>query len=458
VKKLPLGLQIWLVFASLFLVLSIVMILVLPSTLRSFFTNQIYLTIEDAQLNVLNDGLEAPFQTPRERDMDQQNFRTVRHIILDQKPNSKGPGPRGAFSPGQMETFKTQAFNQQEQVARYEMRIEDSSILYEIRKVNINNKTSYLFSYLWDTYPKELVKGLYSKLLYLILLILLVSWLPSMWLIRYVSKPLGLMVKQVKRIADRDWHEALAPSERGDEIGQLSSSIETMRQKLVQQDQAQQSFLQHISHELKTPIMVIRSYTGAIHEGIFPKGDLTGSIDVIDQEAERLEHRVQNLLYLTKLDYLRAHPGPEQVEFDLSQVIEETVERLRWKRPELTWQVELPAFTTWGYEEQWMIAMENLIDNQIRYAHTVIRIDLQENEEGRVLRVGNDGPPITEDTKAMLFQPFQKGKGGKFGLGLMIVKRTADLHQVEIDVVDGTSGRGVIFMLAFKPQLLRPLA
>ncbi|SEC15548.1 HAMP domain-containing sensor histidine kinase [Paenibacillus sp. GP183] len=451
-RKLPLGWQIWLVFASFILLLSIVMLLVLPTTLRSFFTNQIYLTIDAAQSNVLSDGLESPFQTPQEREIDQQDFRTVRHIILDQKPTSpsgaKG-GQRSTFSPQQLEAFRAEAMAQKEETARYKMQIENSSILYQIRKVTINNKTSYILSYLWDTYSKELVKALYSKLLYVILLILLISWLPSMWLIRYVSKPLGLMVKQVKRIADRDWHEPLVPMIRGDEIGQLSSSIETMRQKLVQQDQAQQSFLQHISHELKTPIMVIRSYTEAIHEGIFPKGDLTGSIEVIDQEALRLEHRVQNLLYLTKLDYLRAHPGPDKVEFDLSQVIEETVERLRWKRPELVWHVELAPLLIHGYDEQWMIAMENLIDNQIRYAESEIRMDLMKTVEGTVLRIGNDGPPISEDTKAMLFQPFQKGKGGKFGLGMMIVKRTADLHQVRIEVLNDQPGKGVIFAFNF---------
>jgi two-component system sensor histidine kinase CssS len=171
VKKLPLGLQIWLVFASLILVLSIVMLLVLPTTLRSFFTNQIYLTIEAAQSNVLSEGLEAPFQSPREREIDQQDFRTVRHIVLDQKPNGPGGlngpkgGPRSSFTPQQMETFRAEAMAQTEETARYKMQIEDSSILYQIRKVNINNKTSYIFSYLWDTYPKELVKALYSKLL-----------------------------------------------------------------------------------------------------------------------------------------------------------------------------------------------------------------------------------------------------------------------------------------------------
>ncbi|MBP1995048.1 sensor histidine kinase [Paenibacillus eucommiae] len=446
-RKLPLGIKIWLVFASLLLALSIFLVLILPSTLRSFFANQIYLTIEDSQNSILNGGLEGPFQKPNERDKEQQDSRTVRHIILDHK--GKPTGPRNSFSQQFWERVQEQALSQKSETERYGMSIDDSSIQYVISKADAGPKSSYLFSYVWETFQQELVTELYRKLLYLILVVLLFSWLPSLWMVRYVSRPLGQMARQVKRIAERDWHDPVATSSRGDEIGQLADSIESMRQKLVLQDQAQQSFLQHISHELKTPIMVIRSYTNAIQEGIFPKGDVNGSILVIDQEAERLEHRVQNLLYLTKLDYLRAYAGPEQVTFDLADVIEETVERLRWKRPELSWHRELPSFVIEGYEEQWMIAMENLIDNQIRYAQSEVRVVLHEDEQGTMLRISNDGPSISEDMSAQLFQPFQKGKDGKFGLGLMIVKRTADLHRVVIGVENGPSGEGIAFTFRF---------
>ncbi len=54
--------------------------------------------------------------------------------------------------------------------------------------------------------------------------------------------------------------------------------------------------------------MVIRSYSHAIRDGIYPKGgDLDNSVQIIDEEAARLEKRIRNLLYLTKLDYLSNH-------------------------------------------------------------------------------------------------------------------------------------------------------
>jgi two-component system sensor histidine kinase CssS len=448
-KKMPLGWQIWIVFASLFSLLAILLLLILPTTLKSFFTNQMYLTIEDAQRSFLYEGIDRQVQNPQQRDQDVQNFRTVQHMIVNLVG---GPAEsRSSFSPKEWAVLQKQASQQTEETAQYQMNIDKTSIYYVIRKVPLRNNTVYLFSYVWDTYPKELLKELYKKLFLFILIILVISWLPSLWLVRYVSRPIAEMVKQVKRIAERDWHEPLLPVSRGDEIGQLSSSIERMRHKLVAQDEAQQGFLQHISHELKTPVMVIRSYTNAIQEGIFPRGDMNGSISVINQEAERLERRIQNLLYLTKLDYLKGHPQQEMDSFDLSTVMAETVERLRWKRPELQWKLELTPLMLSGLEEQWMIALENLIDNQIRYANSEIRIALRHDQGGAVLTVGNDGAPMAEETKDQLFQPFTKGMGGKFGLGLMILKRIADLHGVRVGIVNGSSIIGTTFFLEF-PQ------
>jgi two-component system sensor histidine kinase CssS len=453
-RKLPLGLQIWLVFAAIFSLLVILLLLILPTTLKSFFTNQMYLTIQDAQRSVLYEELER--RTPLQREQQKQNFRTVQHLIL----NADGlPPARAGFAPREWRQFQKQASEQTEESAQYQMNIEDSSIYYMITKASDRNRTQYLLSYVWDTYPKELLKELYSKLILFILFILIVSWLPSLWLIKYVSKPITEMVKQVKRIAERDWHEPLKASARKDEIGQLSSSMEWMRQKLVEQDEAQQGFLQHISHELKTPVMVIRSYTNAIQEGIFPKGDMEGSVQVIDQEAERLERRIQNLLYLTKLDYLKTHPEQVMESFDMRMILEQTMERLRWKRPELEWKVELTSFMITGNEEQWLIAMENLLDNQIRYASSVIHIELRIGGVKGYLIVGNDGPSIADEIKARLFQPFSKGRGGKFGLGLMILKRIADMHQVDIEVGNRKPAQlGAVFTLTFSESRADGLA
>lgn len=79
--------------------------------------------------------------------------------------------------------------------------------------------------------------------------------------------------------------------DRKDEIGKLGHTIEEMRQKLVQKDETERTLLQNISHDLKTPVMVIRGYTQSIKDGIFPKGDLENTVDVIECEALKLEKK-----------------------------------------------------------------------------------------------------------------------------------------------------------------------
>ncbi len=91
--------------------------------------------------------------------------------------------------------------------------------------------------------------------------------------------------------------------DRQDEIGFLASTIEEMRKDLLSYDEEQKLKLHSISHELKTPIMIIQSYVDALKRGLYPKGSSEASYDVIDEECNRLEKLVKNLLYIQRLDY-----------------------------------------------------------------------------------------------------------------------------------------------------------
>lgn len=79
--------------------------------------------------------------------------------------------------------------------------------------------------------------------------------------------------------------------DRKDEIGKLGHTIEEMRQKLVQKDETERTLLQNISHDLKTPVMVIRGYTQSIKDGFFLKETFENTVDVIECEALKLEKK-----------------------------------------------------------------------------------------------------------------------------------------------------------------------
>ena len=149
------------------------------------------------------------------------------------------------------------------------------------------------------------------------------------------------MSHHVKRIADHDWEEPL-DVKNNDEIGHLAQSIETMRQQLIAQEKTQQHMMQNISHELKTPVMIIRSYAQAMQDGVFPKGDLGGSIQIIDKEGARLEKLIKQLLCLTRLDYSSTQK-PLLTTILLDELIKEIVDTMRITKMEIDFSLELQS-------------------------------------------------------------------------------------------------------------------
>ncbi|HHV82983.1 MAG TPA: HAMP domain-containing histidine kinase [Tepidanaerobacter syntrophicus] len=449
-KNLPLSLQIWLVFAIITLCITLLLCILLPATLREFFTNEVYATIESAQGMVLerfsDETTKEEWESSRILNRPpQDDIRTVNHfIVLKENYTIMSPGISNPIEPSEipegavkhllilppkeiLEQIINEAKIQTEESCQYSGQINNRRIFYVITRGKLMGRDVYLVSYMWDTYREDLVKTLFKKLAAIMGFAFILSWLPSLALARYLTKPLVILEKRVERLANRDWQEPIK-LERKDEIGRLGNSVEKLRQQLIFQDEAQQSLLQNISHELKTPVMVIQSYIQAIKDGIFPKGDLNRTLEVIEEEANRLQKLIQNLLYLTKLDYLTTHKQTLET-FQLDELIKEVVERLRWHRKALDWSIKLVPVKIKADKEQWRVALENLLDNQIRHAKSRIDIELEpKGENSFLLHIYNDGPNIEPEIMDALFQKYNKGSRGRTGLGLAIVQRIITLH------------------------------
>jgi two-component system sensor histidine kinase CssS len=277
---------------------------------------------------------------------------------------------------------------------------------------------------------------LFSRLLLVMAIMTVVSLVFIIVFSRYLTKPLKKLSEDVRMISKRNWDRPISLN-RSDEIGELADSIENMRKSLSEQDREQQSMLQFISHELKTPVMVIRSYAQAIKDGIYPAGDLDSAIDVIDKEIQRMDLRVKDLLFITRLEYLSRH-DLEKEEVNLSELLEDTVGRFSFQRDDIDWNLNLKDFKTEVNEEQLAIAIENILSNQIRYAKSRIEVTMEvnEREESLLIRFANDGEKVAETKLEELFKPFNKGVGGENGLGLSITRRIIELHGGAISIVN----------------------
>lgn len=363
---------------------------------------------------------------------------SIRHFMISGAQAAQAVEATTASTEPFIAAMEKDALAQLQPVAKYTRSIDNNSIFYVIRKEVVQGAPNFIVSYAWGNYRNDLIMSMFGRLMLLMVGLIVVSWMPCLLLARYFTRPLVQMEQHVGRMAERDWHEPIDTGRRKDEIGRLGKAIELMRQRLVKQDRAQQFFLQHTSHELKTPVMVIRSYAQSIQDGVFPKGTLSASLGVIMKEGERLEKRIRDLLLLNKLNYFTAKEKPFHA-FEIKAVVEDVVERLRYKRPEIQWETELTAHTLIGDQEQWKIALENMLDNQLRYAETCIRIRMSPAPHFEI-RMSNDGPLLDQDIADNLFEPFRTGGKGQFGLGLAIVKQIMDHHAMSVGAKNESDG------------------
>lgn len=415
--------RIWLSFISLILIVALLLIVIYPISLKSTLTEETYRIIEEEQ-----DRYQAPHeQSQPQTEIDfiarREAERSVGHLFFvnDFGRLQGDPVPKVV-----LEEMKDRAYKQRTDRGRYELTYSGATVFYVALKIDTVVGDAYHIAYMWDSYRDQMVNQLWERLLYILILASILGLFPAFWLKNYLRQPLTLLGNHFEQISNRNWQE---PFEwRGDQDFQkLSFQFEQMRQNLINYDKAQKTFIQHASHELKTPIMVVKSYAKSVKDGIFPQENIEQAMDVIIEETNRMEKRVKDMLYFTKLDSVKEEIiQRDQLVF--GSIAYQLQERYRVQRNDLEFIVDGADVKFIGDREQIQILLENLVENALRYARTTIWIKAKIINETLEITVQNNGEHIPSKELSHIFTPFRKGNKGQFGLGLAIVKRIAELH------------------------------
>ncbi|GEL08714.1 sensor histidine kinase [Salisediminibacterium halotolerans] len=435
--RLNLTQRIWFSFIAILLLVGLLIGVIYPISLNSTLTEETYRIIEQEQTRYANPYGEHMIPPNSELDFIERRDaeRSVGHLFLmNQMGTLEG-------DPVPNEVLNEMGENAQDQMGRrgrYELTYNDATLFYVVFKVYTTGGEAYHISYMWDTYRDEMVNRLWTRLSFIMVLAGLLSLVPAFWLKHYLKAPLNSLGSHFEQISERNWREPFR-WEGDQDFEKLSNQFEKMRQNLIKYDSAQKTFIQHASHELKTPIMVVKSYAQSVKDGILPKGNMQETMDVILEESNRMEKRVKDMLYYTKLDSLKEAPM-EPAYFKFGTVAYEMEERFLAPREELVCTISGDNITVYADQEQISVALENLIENALRYAVSEIHIKADRRGRDVYIEVYNDGDPIPEEELDYLFTPFRKGNKGQFGLGLAIVERIADIHQGKADVVNEEDG------------------
>ena len=339
----------------------------------------------------------------------------------------------------------------------YEISFADSTEAYILLLAKNTNKES------------QVVLALQKTLPILSVAILLVSVIAAFFYTWYMTKPIKKISKLSKQMADMDF-SGLCPTNRTDEIGVLSHSLNDLSKKLAaalsELQEANQKlqadidmerrlekqrveFFAAASHELKTPITIIK---GQLQGMLYQVGRYKDRETYLAQSLEvtdTLEKLVQELLTISRLDT----PGYtcKKSNLNLSNLINDRLTAFEdlFMQKDLTVEQSIsPEVYILGDMQLLQKALDNLLGNAAAYseAGNQIIVKLWEENEKVNLTIENTGAHIPDEAISKLFEPFYRidqsrnRQTGGTGLGLYIVKTILNLHEAKIEVTNTLQG------------------
>lgn len=289
-----------------------------------------------------------------------------------------------------------------------------------------------------------------------ILLALIVAILLSVFLSRLFTKPLVKMNQSALKLIENDY-SVKTNIKQNDEIGQLAQTLDILAQRLdkasqesIKLEAMRRDFIANISHELKTPVTVMRGSLEALVDEVVKDPKL---VDQYHQqmlnEAKFLERLVQDLLELSKLQSLDFEI--KKTPLSLRTVIEDVVRSANnlAKQKTVTLKIDLIVddVKLFGDYERIRQMIFIILDNAIKFSkeNSLVTITLDKN----YLAIKDQGIGISKAQLPYIFERFYRSRSetnkSGTGLGLSIAKNIAQRHKIDL-LVESEKAVGSIFI------------
>ncbi len=315
-----------------------------------------------------------------------------------------------------------------------------------------------LFDYIEDRTEN---KGLIALLMLVVILLLAAICTVIDYIRRRltVEKPVKKILTATERIAEGDFGvklEIAHPYGRYDSYDLIMENLNLMAAELSKSEVLKTDFISNVSHELKTPLTVIKSYVS-----LLAKEDLTEETRQKYAQAAltatgKLNDLITNILQLNKLENQRIQPQYES--FDLGETLCELAlqfeEVLDEKGIELLPNLEegVVIYSSKSYLE---MVFNNLLSNAVKFTDEGGRVALNLKKHGdkAVVCVADNGCGISPEVGGRIFEKFYQGDTSRAkegnGLGLALVKKVVDILGGEISI-ESEIGKGSAFTVTLQ--------
>ena len=312
-------------------------------------------------------------------------------------------------------------------------------------------------------YTKIAYKENYQIALLLIVVIVFNAFLCSVIdLIRrksMVSKPLEEILYATKQITKGNFDINLLPNHSYidyDEFDQIKEDLNKMAKELSKSEILKNDFISNVSHEIKTPLMVIQNYAQALNNKNLTNEEREKYLHNLQITCKKLNNLVMNILRLNKLENQTL--SKEITKFNLSELLIEQILQfenlIEEKNIELECDIEENIII--NSEKSYLeIIFNNLISNATKFtnANGKISISLKKRENEYHIIFSDNGCGMDKETGKHIFDKFYQGDTSRSkegnGLGLALVKKVIDVLGGTIKV-ESELNKGTTFELLLK--------
>ncbi|PEA55749.1 two-component sensor histidine kinase [Bacillus pseudomycoides] len=355
---------------------------------------------------------------------------------------------------------------------------QQSPSIYTIKEEVQLQEGGYQFTFYTYLYPiEEISRVLLSFSPYIIAIIIVISIVGSLFYSKILAKPLIDLNKVARRMAKLDFSQK-SSIKSNDELGELSTTLNDLANNLQQTmiqlknsnemlkddikkerelDAKRRQFLTAISHDLKTPIAVVKGQLEGMLYNIGVYKDRDRYLQKSYETMNSMEGLVKEILELSRLESERLQLNKENA--NLSIMIERIIQEHEYFR--YSKQLKVVKFiekNLYYFSDTQLLkkVIQNILHNAYSYTQEgkEVYVSLYRRNDEIILEILNTGAYIEEEHLEHIFEPFyrteksrNRNTGGN-GLGLFIVQQLLDAHKIQYSLKN--TKKGVLFTICFK--------
>ncbi len=274
-----------------------------------------------------------------------------------------------------------------------------------------------------------------------------------------IFSSIQLLEVNTQKIADGELDTQMELPKRkqeANEITSLAESLDKMRISLKDNQERRNKFIMGISHDLRTPVALIKGYSEAITDGVVSDMDsIKKSLSIVESKADQLENMINDLINYMKLNTTewRQHLAQVPIKPILMEFATSATETADVYNRNITSDISIKDGTTIFMDKNlFQRALENIFNNALRYTRDgdTVSIKAYQTENDITILIEDTGIGIEEKDLSHIYDIFYRGTSSRreqgMGIGLSVVKTIIDSHGWNIDV-KSQPGEGTTFFI-----------